>query len=403
MSAFFPFSNPPGPFFPDHDSCFGDSSNSSSICHIPTAMMINFLNISSPDHYFDAYCLNPPVDSCAFGYCPNPDVASPAVRVSTYFTTVVSALLVLYSPEDVKSSFFSQLLNVYSLIIASIISISNRNLTKPHTVVALGLSASPFSAYLIIYVIRSMFGNHNRLGSVFGKGMWLNRVAVLMTFPVWISVLVFSTIPSWHFQQSACDQVVSPHIIRLFFLPFIALFDVFPVAGAILLAPFVLSWGLAIYLQRREIWKKHNKKLPWRRMWRKVVDNYPFIQFVTVVFIPHAFWMVNIEIGIAALLAREKFTATYGQLLAIFVTVPPVIQLCLLLPQLPLWFIDLTWVRFLTCRRNKPLVRRRQQRNASELTLPSDGKGGFMESTLYAPFVGPFPSEESIPLRKSPK
>ncbi|KAJ7143500.1 hypothetical protein C8R43DRAFT_567581 [Mycena crocata] len=95
-------------FFPDHDLCFGDPLNSSSICQVPTLTMINFLNISNPDHYFDAYCLNPPVDSCAFGYCLNPDVASPSVWASIYFTTVVSALLVPYSPEGVKSSVSSQ-------------------------------------------------------------------------------------------------------------------------------------------------------------------------------------------------------------------------------------------------------------------------------------------------------
>ncbi|KAJ7645838.1 hypothetical protein B0H17DRAFT_448688 [Mycena rosella] len=99
--------------FPDHDACFGDSSNASSICNIPSTGMINFLNISDPTAYLLNYCLNPPADSCAFGYCPSPDVASPAVRFSAYFTSLVSAILVLYSPEDVESSFFAQLLNVY--------------------------------------------------------------------------------------------------------------------------------------------------------------------------------------------------------------------------------------------------------------------------------------------------
>jgi hypothetical protein len=121
--------------FPDHDWCFGDPSNASSICQIPTDTMIRFLNISSPSSYVDVYCANPPVDSCSFGYCPNPDVASPAVRYSSalsflsrikplisraaYFSSLVSAILVLYSPEDVTSAFFAQLLNVYSLIVAA--------------------------------------------------------------------------------------------------------------------------------------------------------------------------------------------------------------------------------------------------------------------------------------------
>lgn len=61
--------------FPDHDICFGDSKNTSAICQIPTTVMINFLNITTSNAYIDICCDNPPVDSCAFGYCPNPDVA----------------------------------------------------------------------------------------------------------------------------------------------------------------------------------------------------------------------------------------------------------------------------------------------------------------------------------------
>jgi hypothetical protein len=49
---------------------------------------------------------------------------------SAYFTSLVSAILVLYSPADVESSFFAQLLNVYSLVNAAIIAIAKHNLTK---------------------------------------------------------------------------------------------------------------------------------------------------------------------------------------------------------------------------------------------------------------------------------
>ncbi|KAJ7625270.1 hypothetical protein DFH06DRAFT_1229014 [Mycena polygramma] len=132
-----------------------------------------------------------------------------------------------------------------------------------------------------------------------------------------------------------------------------------------------MAWGTCIYLQRHEIWKKKNKKLPLRRVWRKVVDAYPFLQFCTVIFFPHFFWCINIEVGIIKLLNRESFTFTYGQLLALLVTIPPLIQVSLLLPRLLQWFIDLTWIRLLTCRRNSRPVRRRDRRTeSSESTLP---------------------------------
>ncbi|KAJ7451635.1 hypothetical protein FB451DRAFT_1409723 [Mycena latifolia] len=404
--------------FPDRDPCFGDLSNSSSICHVPTPGMIMFLNISNPASYLQAYCLDPPLDSCAFGYCSNPDVASPAVRVSTYFTTVVSAILILYSPEDAASTFFSQLLNLYTLIFAAILSIRSRTLTKPHAVVALALAASPFSLYLIIYVIRTILGNQTRLQTVFGRGKWLNRGAVLVLPPIWIAVLVFAALPNgaWHFQQRACDEIIAQgEVIRIFFLPFIVYFTVNPWSSAAVSVVFIGAWLLAIVLQRKEIWKKGNKRIPWRRIWRKVVEAYPFIQFCTVVLFPHAIWFLNIEIGILALLKQEEFSPTYGQLLALFVMIPPLIQLCLLLPRMLWWFLDLTWVRLLTCRRNKPFLGRQRARNASEFTsledgLPHEDTDSYTSkppalasprSTLYASSAG-FRSEESVPLQRMP-
>ncbi|KAJ6542620.1 hypothetical protein B0H19DRAFT_1171094 [Mycena capillaripes] len=345
--------------FPDHDLCFGDTSNSSSICHIPSDIMIRFLNISSPNAYLDVYCTNPPVDSCSFGYCPNPDVASPAVRYSTYFTSLVSAILVLYSPEDVTSSFFAQLLNVYSLIVAAIVSIAGHNLTKLHSVTALTLAASPLSLYLIMYVFRSLLGKQTRLEAVFGSGQYLNRVLVLIMLPLWASVLAFTALPTsvWEFQQAACDtDVASNHVASLFFLPFIIFFTTYPEAGAAIIMSIAVTWGVAIWRLRKIIWAKHDRILPLGRLWRKVVNRYPFIQFYSVIVLPHVFWIFNVEIGLAILSPREHFSASYGQLLAIFVTVPPFIQLCIILPRVPRWFIDLAWVRLLLGRRDQPFV-----------------------------------------------
>ncbi|KAJ7239965.1 hypothetical protein B0H12DRAFT_1237447 [Mycena haematopus] len=362
--------------FPDHDLCFGDSSNMSSICQIPSATMIRFLNISSPNSYLNVYCDNPPVDSCAFGYCPNPDVASPAVRYSTYFTSLVSAILILYSPENVASSFFAQLLNNYSLIVAAIVSIAKHNLTKLHSVIALTLAASPLSLYLIMYVFRSLLGRQTRLQAVFGPGMYINRALVLIMLPLWASVLGFTTLPTstWQFQQAACDtQIASNHIASLFFLPFIMFFVSSPEIGALVIASIVILWGTAIWRLRKIIWAKHDRYLPLGRLWRKVVTRYPFIQFYSVIVLPHVFWIFNVEIGLRVLSTRERFTATYGQLLAIFVTVPPFIQLCVILPRIPAWFVDLAWVRLLTGRRDQPFVKLRPK-DESALPMQQDPK-----------------------------
>ncbi|KAJ7160032.1 hypothetical protein C8R46DRAFT_1353829 [Mycena filopes] len=251
-----------------------------------------------------------------------------------------------------RNAFVSQLFNIYSLIIAAIISVNQHTLTKPHTVVALALAASPFSIYLVIYVLRSLIGNQNRLSAVFGKGQWLNRLAVLTLLPIWVVVLVFSALP-----QGFPTNRVRRHHDRRF--------------AVLFLAVFVIPWGTAIFLQRCKIWKKKDRWVPWRRIWRKVVDAYPFIQFCTVIGLPHFAWIVNLEVGIMHLLHREGLSLTRRRILALLVTIPPLIQLCKLLPRLLRWFLDLTWVRLVSCRRDKPyLVARRPPSAASEMAVP---------------------------------
>ncbi|KAJ7233183.1 hypothetical protein C8J57DRAFT_1480372 [Mycena rebaudengoi] len=384
------------PFFPDHDRCFGQG-NGSDICRIPTTTMINFLNISNPDSYLSVYCNNPPVDSCAFGYCPNPDVASPAVRYSAYFSSLVSAILVLYSPEDVESAFFAQLLNVYSLIVAAIISIAGHNLTKLHSVIALTLAASPLSLYLLMYVVRSLMGKNTRLEAVFGKGKILNRVIVLLILPLWIGVLVFTSLSTvtWEFQQAACDEAVADnHIASLFFIPFIAMFVEFPATGIVFVLGFGTTWGIAIWRLRKIIWGKHDRYFPLGRLWRKVVNRYPFIQFCSVIVVPHVIWITNVEVGLVLLSTRERFQATYGQLLAIFVTVPPFIQLCLILHRVPVWFMDLTWVRYVLGHQDRPLLNPRVPDNSA---LPIQANPGFLGKTEGLPG-----SSETVPMHNLP-
>jgi len=76
--------------FPDRLACFGNSSfEGIASCMTATPTMIDFLNLTDFHSYKHAYCLNPPADSCAFGYCENPDIASPGFRVACKFYDII--------------------------------------------------------------------------------------------------------------------------------------------------------------------------------------------------------------------------------------------------------------------------------------------------------------------------
>jgi len=53
-----------------------------------TENMVGFLNLTGADvkPYLLVYCLNAPSDDiCPFGFCPNPDIAGPLVRIASEF------------------------------------------------------------------------------------------------------------------------------------------------------------------------------------------------------------------------------------------------------------------------------------------------------------------------------
>ena len=62
--------------FPTRPDCFGHPGCNNTV----SGPMLQFLNLTA-NSYVQAYCLDPPDDSCPFGYCPNPDIAGLAVRV----------------------------------------------------------------------------------------------------------------------------------------------------------------------------------------------------------------------------------------------------------------------------------------------------------------------------------
>lgn len=56
-----------------------------------TDNMVGFLNLTGLDSkaYLSVYCLDPPADDvCPFGFCPNPDIAGPLVRIASESTKV---------------------------------------------------------------------------------------------------------------------------------------------------------------------------------------------------------------------------------------------------------------------------------------------------------------------------
>lgn len=231
------------------------------------------------------------------------------------------SIILLYSPEDIVGAFYGQLLQIYSLVIAAVIAITARQLTRLHAIFALLAVASPLSIYLLLHAIRrSIWDKRTRLDAVFGHNdIWqarFNRATVLVMFPLWLTVFVIViNRPTW-FQQTACDSINSEGLTGRFFLgPLYLLMGRGFGELAIMLSPLfalLITWIAAVASLRATIFRadKGITHIP-LRMWRKTTNQYPFLLFCTVVLFPSVIWIIMLETG--ALFSNEYFQPTYGQ------------------------------------------------------------------------------------------
>ncbi|KAF8522715.1 hypothetical protein BU17DRAFT_15407, partial [Hysterangium stoloniferum] len=304
------------------------------------------------------YCLNPPQDDgCPYGYCPNADVGGSLVRISAYLTNFLVATIIFYNENVPKDPIWSQILTVYSLLIACFISILRQELSRIHAIIAVVIASSPTSAYIVIYAIRSIFWGGHRMGAVFGKRRIV--VAAIATLPFWIALAAYTMFPKNQssFTQISCEQALGWGEFKAFlFLPFVLyvwVTDGTGLFGHVLLALpveiVVISWSIAILRSRHDIWPRGERfRFRFRQVWHVIAKRYPFILFLSVVIIPSGYWVIVIELG-AADSQDDRWSLTFGQVLAMFVTIPPIIEASRLVRRIIPWFTDLRWVRLLTC------------------------------------------------------
>jgi hypothetical protein len=165
-------------------------------------------------------------------------------------------------PQAITEAYWSQILTLYSILVAAVISIGQTQLTKFHAIIAIELVASPLTFYVAIYAIRSMFGHKHRLDHLLGRGKVHYRMLALGTVALLIGFFIYVMIPAHlqQFSQASCDA--KSMLVKLsFLLPVILFAGVIIegglIGGIIVILPFalaVLSWVAGVYLRRHQLW-----------------------------------------------------------------------------------------------------------------------------------------------------
>lgn len=225
-------------------------------------------------------------------------------------------------------SFYGLIVQNYALMLAAIISIVKRQLTRFHAMFVLVVVGSPLTIYLLAHAIRSIFFKCNaRLESIFGKSVgfarFLNRFVVVAAVPLWVYMIVAIVQPRqavW-FTQTACDDAIlqtpgDPTSIHGSHDGSFALFVGIGVAYfafiTVPLGSFIFVWFIIAWVRKRKEIRQRPKGVNYfRRVWRVVTEHYPVIRFAITIMLPFLNWILLLE-GTAKF-SNESFTPTLGQ------------------------------------------------------------------------------------------
>ncbi|KAF8193228.1 hypothetical protein K438DRAFT_1829324 [Mycena galopus ATCC 62051] len=334
-------------------------------------------------------CLNVRVptlgsDECnieGFRRCPNSDVSGILVRVSTYLLNLLLGIVIMYDPKEASAGVWTQLLTVYSLLISAIVAVlTNKGLTRFHSGMTVFLVFSPLSLSLLVYTILGFCGRPHRLDSILSsrREHLLPRLAVILFWIIAMGLMIFTTISKGlHFTPAPpCDNLrdhgafaavlycmaslpyvgvaiviitvyenykegyMSKEIYTISATPLLLL--VFAVVGA------VINSRHSIQEQVKMLNINGRLKIFWAK-WELFATHYPFIHFCGVFLVPMIYWVVLNEIRLLGT-PDNIFSPSFGQMMAVFVVLQPLLQVIMMSPRVIGWFSNLTVIRLFTGR-----------------------------------------------------
>ncbi|KAF7373214.1 hypothetical protein MSAN_00530000 [Mycena sanguinolenta] len=291
-----------------------------------------------------------------------------------------SALLSCTTPKRLPGGVWAQLLTVYSLLISAIIAIHTKGLTRFHAGMTAFLVLSPLSFTLGIYTILGFFNRPHRLDSILSsrREHLLPRLAVIGFWLLAICLVVFTSISSDnHFTlPPPCDTLADKGtfaavLYSLAFIPYVGVgvvLIVFTVSyedgetskrvlGIVSVPLLLLVTALVVAViisrgsltaQVRMLNLNSRSKRFWA-YWRLFGARYPFLHFCGVFLIPMIYWVMLNEIRLFGT-ADNIFSISFGQVLAVFVVLQPLLQVLMMLPRAARWFSNLALIRLITGR-----------------------------------------------------
>jgi len=199
----------------------------------------------------------------------------------------------------------------------------------------------------LIYSIRAFWGHKHRLDNVLriGKRSHFNRGLVFVAAGIWIAVVVYTSLASGQqkLAQASCNAVNNSTIITV--VEVVGTMFVFCALVAL------LPWIVSMCVARKQIWPNGGCAPRPIKVWKTIGERFPLIFFISVGIIPIFLWLLTAE-GVLAVseslqisqITDDNTTPSFGQILAMWTAVGPLLQVMTLVPKLWDWFIHLWWI-----------------------------------------------------------
>ncbi|KAK0237505.1 hypothetical protein EDD85DRAFT_830491 [Armillaria nabsnona] len=294
----------------------------------------------------------------------DPDMQGYAVRLSIFIANVMLAILIKWSHDDVTESVRVVLVQVYSILLVTFISMCRRNLSMADAHFALSITVSPLSLYFLYSTLRVCLGKRNTLYERLARSKIIVGVLTTIMLILWIvlDLLIYfadvfkgeicpsPTVFGWFIYRSITAAEAME--ITIYFLP--------------LLPFFYLIYALRHFSDIREEHRRHMQKVvPWPRFryiqmtwfsvrsfclsqWIVITRAHPWTIFLCIVLAYTCWagtlkiWIVDMDYYYYRLLQRFDEAPPYeprinydplgfGQLLAATVAIEPIYAVCLLI------------------------------------------------------------------------
>ncbi|KAK0439971.1 uncharacterized protein EV420DRAFT_1769366 [Desarmillaria tabescens] len=293
----------------------------------------------------------------------DPDMQGYAVRLSIFIANVMLAILIKWSHDDVTESVRVVLVQVYSIILVTFISMWRRNLSMADAHFALSITVSPLSVYFLYSTLRVCLKKRNTLYERLGKSKIIVGVLTTIMLILWI-VLDLLIYFAHVFEGEVCP---SPTVIGWFIYRSITAAEALEITIYFLpLLPFFyLVYAVRHFSDVREEYRRHMRKVvPWPRFrciqitwfsvrsfclsqWIVITRAHPWTVFLCILLAYMCWagtlkiWIVDMDYYYYELLQSFGDSLPYeprinydplgfGQLLAATVAIEPIYAVCLL-------------------------------------------------------------------------